>query len=203
MRLVATWTATSRGSTSASVADSPPHLVLVGLPGSGKRVIGHRLARSLRRAFVDLDTEIARRARATVQEIFAERGETGFRTLEHELTAEIARRPGAVIAPGGGWITRPATVALVRPPARLIYLQASVPTVIRQMGAGISRRPLLAGEDPAARLEALLAERAPAYETADVVVNVDDVEAQEVTRRIIALLPASEVASTMASGAGG
>ena len=185
------------------MADSAPHVVLVGLPGAGKSVVGRRLARSLRRSFVDLDKEIVRRVNATVAEIFASRGEEGFRALERELTAELATRSALVLAPGGGWITREDTVALIRPRARLVYLRASVATVIRQMGAGIARRPLLAGDDPAGRLERLLADRGPAYESADVVIDVDHVTPHEVTKRILAWLPASEVGVSSVSDAGG
>lgn len=185
------------------MADSAPHIVLVGLPGAGKSVVGRRLARSLHRSFVDLDAAIERRANATVAELFARSGEEGFRRLEHELTAEVASGPALVLAPGGGWITRPDTVALIRGRARLVYLKASVPTVLRQMGTGIARRPLLAGDDPAGRLDRLLAERKSAYESADFVINVDDVAPQEVTKRIIAWLPASDFDLAVPSDAGG
>lgn len=109
-----------------SVADlSRPHLVLVGLPGSGKSTVGAKLARQLGRPFLDFDIEITRRQGMTIPDIFAQRGEPYFRELEHGLTAEVRELENMVLAPGGGWVVRPENVALLRPPAKLIYLRLS------------------------------------------------------------------------------
>ena len=51
------------------------NIILVGLSGSGKTVIGRAVARELKRPFIDFDTEIEHRQHATVQEIFARHGE--------------------------------------------------------------------------------------------------------------------------------
>src|SRR4051812_6401828 len=115
--------ATFRTSQPGSAADpSVPHLILVGLPGAGKSTVGSALARELDRSFLDFDSEIARREGMTISEIFAQKGEPSFRLLEHALTDELRAHGGMVLAPGGGWVGRPETVALIRPPARMIYL---------------------------------------------------------------------------------
>jgi shikimate dehydrogenase len=78
------------------------NLVLVGMPGCGKTVVGRRCARELGMAFVDIDTEIVRRAGKTIPQIFADDGEAAFRALETETIAEYGRKSGWVIATGGG-----------------------------------------------------------------------------------------------------
>lgn len=172
-----------------SAADpSLPHLVLVGLPGSGKSTVGALLAERLGRGFLDFDVEITRREGMTVPEIFAQRGEAHFRSLEHALTEECRPLGGLVLAPGGGWVTQPDNVMLLRPPARVIYLKASAETAAVRMGAAAAGRPLLNRQDPRGELERLLAARVAAYEASDMVVNVDRIDAQRVTDKLLELL---------------
>lgn len=161
-------------------APGPPHLVLVGLPGSGKTTVGRFMARALGAGFLDFDEEIEHREGASVASIFADRGEAAFRALETRLTRELAARPGMVLSPGGGWITGEGNVALLRPPARLIHLDVSVPTAVVRLGAGLERRPLLAGPAAASRLEALAAARLPLYGSADAAIDTEMLTPQQV-----------------------
>jgi shikimate kinase len=181
--------ATFRTSEAASAADpSIPHLILVGLPGSGKSTVGPMLAEALGRPLLDFDAEITRREGMTVPEIFGQQGEGHFRQLEHDLTGELAAAGGMVLAPGGGWVARPDNLALLRPPGRLIYLRITTSVAVQRMGASTTSRPLLNRPNPRAELDRLLSARILAYESADLVVNVDRLDAQQVTQRIVELL---------------
>lgn len=179
--------ATFRTSQPGSAADpSLPHLILVGLPGSGKSSVGARVARLLDRTFLDFDVEIARRQGMTVADIFAQRGEPFFRDLEHRLTEELHELGHMVLAPGGGWVMRPDSVALVRPPGRLIYLKVSPATALRRMGATAATRPMLTRPNPRGELDTLLAARRPVYESADLVIDVERLDRQQVAEQIVA-----------------
>src|SRR4051794_41951180 len=84
-------------------------LVLVGLPGSGKSVVGRRLAHRHGATFLDLDEQIERSAGRTIPEIFAEDGEAAFRTLERAAVVDLGAADPAptlrrVISTGGGSI---------------------------------------------------------------------------------------------------
>lgn len=164
-----------------------PHLVLVGLPGAGKSTVGRLVAEATGRRFLDFDQELERREGMRVSEIFARRGEPWFRDAERRLTAEVADEEGMVLAPGGGWVTNPELVDLLRPPALIVYLKVRPDTALARMGRNVVRRPLLSG-DPLAGLRDLLERRAGRYEAADVVLDTELLTPQEVTKRVVALL---------------
>jgi shikimate kinase len=183
---------TFRTSQPVSAADpSRPHVVLVGLPGSGKSTVGALLATALGRSFLDFDAELSRRHGMTVAELFGQHGEGHFRDLELGLTEELRELGNMILAPGGGWVSRPDTVARLRPPATLVYLKLSPAAAILRMGAGVGGRPLLSHPNPRGELERLLGARKPVYESADLVIDVERIDPQEVTKRIIDRLGAA------------
>lgn len=164
-----------------------PHLILVGLPGSGKTTVGRALAEKLGRAFLDFDDEIQRREGMAIAEIFGSKGEPHFRKLERRLTEELATTSGRIVSPGGGWISNPDVVDLVRPPARIVYLRLRPETALARLGAERATRPLLMRADPLAELKQLLKQRGPAYEKADATVNVDPLSLQRVIDAVAAM----------------
>jgi shikimate kinase len=159
----------------------------VGLPGSGKSTIGRRVARRLGRPFLDFDSEIERRQGKSIAQIFAEVGEAGFRALELDLTKELAQTGGMVLAPGGGWTTIPGAAALLRPPARMIYLRVRAEVAIGRILRGRRIRPLLQTPDPLETLRKLLAEREAGYLEADHVIDVELIKSQQLIATIARL----------------
>ncbi len=164
------------------------HLVLVGLPGSGKTTVGRMAAARLERPFVDHDSEIERRDGRTVARMFEEAGEPAFRAAERAASVAIAAAPNAVVAAGGGWMTNPGVSALLRPPGRIIYLAVTPERALERMGDALRYRPLLARSvTPLATLRHLLATRADTYATADVVIDTEALALQHVVERVAAL----------------
>jgi len=166
------------------------HLVLVGLPGAGKTSVGKPLAEALGCPFVDVDAEIERREGKTVREIFAELGEPHFRKREREITKNLRDKPAAVVAPGGGWVADPANIALLRPPARLVYLKVRPSVALARLGKLRGTRPLLSRPDPLAEITRLLEERRVAYESADMAVDTELFDLQGVIGKIAELASA-------------
>lgn len=143
-----------------------PTIYLTGFMGTGKSVVGKELARLLRRPFVDLDLSIERAAGSSVASLFARRGEAAFRKLERKALLRAARRPGVVVALGGGTLLDPRHRAVVKK-GYLVALSCSRAELVRRLGPARASRPLLAGGSLSARVGKLLAERRAAYTGAD------------------------------------
>ena len=188
-------TATFLTSTSVSGFDlGLAHVILVGLPGAGKSTVGRALAERLGKSFLDFDLEIERREGATVAEIFAGKGEHYFRQKERDLTEEVAGLRSMILAPGGGWVANPDVVALLRPPARMIYLKTDPAIALLRLGEERSSRPLLSRMDPRRELERLLADRRRMYESADHVIDTQAVELNRLIEQV------AELASRLSRG---
>ena len=152
----------------------------------GKTTIGRAAARQLGRQFLDFDQEIERRAGISIREIFTLKGEEYFRALEYALTQELSDTRGMVLSPGGGWITQPGSVELLRSVGRIIYLRASPEAVARRLRR-VETRPLLAGRDPVVALRDLYAKRQALYETADFVLDTERLARQQLIARLVEL----------------
>ena len=152
--------------------------------------MGRAVAAALGWPFIDLDAEIVAREGQSIAAIFASHGEARFRELEREATGQLRDARPSVIAPGGGWVTAPDTVALLRPPARTVYLRVSAGTALRRMRRTVRIRPLLR-RDPLTVLRRLLDARQSVYEQADLVVDTELLDPQGVTQHIVAFAKSS------------
>lgn len=142
------------------------HIVLVGMMGAGKTVLGSELARRLHVPFTDTDTEIETAAAMTIAEIFARDGEAFFRDREAQVIARILRDTPRVLSTGGGAWMQDRNRAAIRAAGLSVWLACDLETLwhrVRQR----STRPLLKTADPKGTLARLLAERDPTYALAD------------------------------------
>jgi shikimate kinase len=172
-------------------------VVLVGLMGSGKTTVGRRLATRLGLPFVDADEAVEAATGRTVAELFAERGEDGFRDAEAEVLAGLLddRQP-LVLAAGGGVVLREANRARLADDAVTVVWLDADPAFLASRIERKAHRPLLAGAEPPREVLARLhRERAPLYrEVADVVVEVapfhrsEEKPKQALARRIAELV---------------
>ncbi len=148
------------------------HVVLVGLSGSGKSVVGQSVATELGAPLVDVDGLIVRQAQMPLSRLIGERGEVGFRELERQAVRQALSEAPSIIVPGAGWAAQPGAIEVARTSAVLVYLKAMAITMARRLGADDSR-PLLSGGDLIERLREQLASREPFYNRADHTVVTD------------------------------
>ena len=123
-------------------------LVITGMPGSGKSAVARLIARRTDRELVDLDELIARRAGATIPEIFATEGEAGFRKRERQAVAELVGLEGAVIATGGWTFGDGASRDALEALGVAVCLTADVETLARRLDASGEVRPMLVAARP-------------------------------------------------------
>ena len=99
------------------------NIALIGMPSSGKSTIARLLAQKMKRPFVDIDNLIEIEAEKSIPKIFAEEGEEEFRKLETRVLGEESKKNGIVIATGGGVVTKPDNLYLLRQNSLIIYLK--------------------------------------------------------------------------------
>lgn len=122
-----------------SIHGEKQNIVLTGMPGSGKSTVGRMLAGQLGREFLDSDAEIVRLAKKSIPEIFAQRGEAGFRELESQVIARLAQKTGLVIATGGGAVLRSENIRRLRQNGRLYFLDRPLEDLIPTPDRPLSR----------------------------------------------------------------
>ena len=130
------------------------NIVLIGMPGCGKSTVAELLAEELNRNLLDADSEIVRLAEKSIPEIFSEDGEEAFRSWETQALASVGKGSGAVIATGGGCVTRQRNYPLLHQNGRIFWLQRPL-NVLPTEGRPLSQ---------ANALSDLYAVRKPMYE---------------------------------------
>ncbi len=161
------------------------NVFLVGLMGAGKTTIGRILARKLGLKFIDSDHEIEARTGASIPWIFEIEGEQSFRRREADVIRELTAQQGIVLATGGGAILNPDSRAYLQARGTVIYLRASVNSILART-AHDKNRPLLQTADPRKKLEELMALRDPLYqEVAHVVIDTGRPNVQSMVQTIL------------------
>jgi shikimate kinase len=160
----------------------PPHKVifLTGFMGSGKSTLAPILANTLGFDHTDLDLEVERTTRSTVNEIFRQQGELSFRVLEGAALSPLISTDNVVISLGGGTLANEGNRKLIFSSGIVIYVQASLEQIVQRMKNKVDR-PLLRHADGSrlnetelrTKIEALFAEREPHYLQADIIIPTD------------------------------
>ena len=162
------------------------NIILTGFSGSGKSAVGRAAAALLGWTFVDVDAEVVRRTGRPVSAVFAEQGEAAFRRLEADALSDACARGPAVIAAGGGAIADAANRDLMLRSGVVVCLEARTDTIIDRLAAdGAEVRPLLQGPSPRDRIDALKAERQPAYALAHWTVHTDGLTVEQAAREVV------------------
>lgn len=116
--------------------------------GAGKTTVGKVLAKELGLQFYDLDWYIEARMHKTVPQIFADKGEEGFRTIERNMLHEVAEFEDIVLSCGGGTPCFFDNMDYLNQQGETLYLKATPDVLYSHLKMGRTERPLLRNKTP-------------------------------------------------------
>lgn len=157
-------------------------IIIIGYMGSGKTTVGHALSQELGLPFYDLDWYIETRMHCTVKQIFDEKGEEGFRKIEHNLLHEVAEFEDVIISCGGGTPCFFDNIDYINRQGETVYLKCTTDVLYKHLKMGKTVRPLLLDKTPdevKTFIEAQLKQREPFYAKAKHIVDVSLMDNKE------------------------
>jgi shikimate kinase len=164
----------------------PRHVVLVGLPGSGKSTVGKLVADAMSTFVIDIDALLVREMGMPITQIFGMVGEPRFREMERDAVKTALARDPCIIVPGGGWAAQPGNLEVAKQASLVIYLKCQAATATKRREKG-EPHPLLAGGDPGQKMRTLLEERERFYQQADHQVDAERAAPEAVAAEVMNL----------------
>lgn len=161
------------------------NIVILGFMGTGKSIIGRRLAVELRYHFIDTDKMIEDRTQKRVPEIFDESGEAYFRSMEAEIVKEVSELSHHVISTGGGVPINPENLDCLEQSGILVTLTARPEIILKRVQRRKGERPLLDDGNSLTTITRLLSERLPYYSRSIIAIDTSDIQIGESVRRLL------------------
>jgi shikimate kinase len=149
------------------------HVILVGMPGSGKSSLGFYLSKLMWRPFIDTDNRIIMKMNKSIAQLFDEQGEDSFRQIEHGILSEVIASQSSVISTGGGMPCFRDNMNIMNGCAVTVYLEVPADKLFEHLRTD-TRRPLIKGktdDDLRTYINTALEQRLPYYTQADITVQ--------------------------------
>lgn len=165
------------------------NVVLIGMMGSGKSVVGQLLAKKLKWKFYDSDTLIEQQEKTSIASIFESKGEKHFRMLEKRMICRLTKKNRVIIATGGGAPCFHKNWEALSKNGFVIWLKANPKTLFRRLKKEAPEtRPLLKGNAFTLKcISDLLRKRELYYGRADLILKTDHLTPKEIAKRIMEL----------------
>ena len=160
------------------------NIVLTGFIGTGKTAVGRKLSRLLNMELIDVDTEIEKSQKMTINDIFKKFGEPGFRNIETDMIKKLSGKKNIIISTGGGAVLKQENLDILREKGIIVCLLATPETILRRTSHN-SNRPLLQVEDPSGKIKELLNFRKPFYDKADIPIDTEAKTPIQIAEEII------------------
>ena len=141
-------------------------IFLTGYMGAGKTTLGRALAAEMGIPFIDLDHYIEKRHCKTIAQLFAEKGEEGFREIERRMLHEGGEFEDVIISTGGGTPCFFDNIEYMNAQGTTVYLDVPVERLHIRLSIAKAKRPLIKDkndEELMAFITEQLAKRAPHY----------------------------------------
>lgn len=165
------------------------NIVLIGMSGVGKTVVGEYISKKLNMKLVDTDDIIVLNNGKSISYIFDHYGEEFFRILEFNVIKELSTKTNAIISTGGGIITNNKNIYYLKENGIIFLLQASLNTLVRNINSSKEKRPLLEdGNNLKNRIESINEKREKLYIlSADHIIKVDNKSVGDIGDEVISI----------------
>ena len=161
------------------------NLVLVGMMGSGKTVIGKILSKKLNMEFIDIDNEIEEIEKKTILEIFKTKGEKYFRNVEEKISLKSLKLQNKIISLGGGGYINPNIRKYTLNKCISVWLYWKPETLINRI-KNSKKRPL-AMKLNSFEMQNLIEKRSIIYNLSNYKINCDKLKKSEIVKKITSI----------------
>jgi len=160
-------------------------IIIVGMMGVGKSVIGKILAKSLDRDFYDIDENIEKKYNMKISEIFEDYGEKKFRDIEYKEIKSIQKNCNAIIATGGGAFTNKRNISILNKTGLTLWLDTNPLIIIERLKKNANNRPLLKKVNIETYINNLLIKRNPFYAKANLTIASSNISKNGMKNKIL------------------
>ena len=162
------------------------NIALIGYRGTGKSIVGQLVAERLQMKCIAMDARIIEKAGMSIPEIVENHGWPAFRDMESEVVRELAGVDNIVIDTGGGVIERSENIDALQANSRIIWLKASVDTIVSRIEGGTERPSLTGGKSFTEEVAEVLERRIPKYKSAaQYEIDTDQLTPEQIADRVI------------------
>lgn len=155
---------------------------LVGYMGTGKTSLGKIVAKKAGLTFIDLDHFIENRYHKSISQIFAEKGEDGFRNIEREALHEVAEFENVIIATGGGTPIFFDNIDFMNNSGKTVYLKTAPQILFNRLKIAKHNRPIIKDKDDNELMSFIienLERRDPFYSKANMLFIADNLDTKD------------------------
>ena len=158
-------------------------ITLTGMMGAGKSAVAKLLAEKFNCKLLDIDTLIETNENCSISEIFENKGEEYFRTLEKNTILQNTKPENQVIALGGGAFENPETQEFLLKNSTVIYLKTQPETIYERIKTDLTR-PLLKNNMSIEKIKNIIISRKKNYEKAAYIISTDSKSIEQIASEI-------------------
>lgn len=164
------------------------NIFLIGFMGAGKSTIAKALQRELGFPLVEMDERIVQEQGMSINDIFAQYGESHFRDIESQLVVDLGEQEPSIISCGGGVVVRPQNTQNMKKSGKIVFLTATPETIYERV-KNSTDRPILNGHMNVEYIAELMEKRRALYEeAADITIQTDGKTREQICAEIIGKL---------------